>query len=254
MKTPSGPRVMSPIHCDFGDPALLARIVLMKPPRMGQLTRERRSQAGFTLIELMGVVIILGILATIAIAAYQKQVRSAHKAEVIADLSNLTLRQKTFMAVTGHYASSTACEGENCTYPLMTNVSADTVPVRWDVTDPNYTAVSAGDGEYFRGGSDLHGFDALRFMPEGGSSWCGYATISGHGTNAADPQYADVPPGTAIANAIFPANSEPYYARDWFYSYALCDFDFDGIYWAFSTAHYESNVNQSSVGDYRENE
>jgi prepilin-type N-terminal cleavage/methylation domain-containing protein len=217
--------------------------------------RKQRSEAGFTLIELMAVVIILGILAAIAIAAYSKQVRSAHRAEVIADLSNLTLRQKTFMAVSGHYASSTNCEGEACTYPRMSDVTANTVPFAWDVTMPEYTAASFGEGQYFRGGADMHGFDALRFLPEGGSSWCGYATISGHGTNASEPENADEPNiGDPLAGAVFPAQSAALFARDWFYSYALCDFDFDGVYWAFTTAHYESNVNSSSVGPYLENE
>jgi prepilin-type N-terminal cleavage/methylation domain-containing protein len=216
---------------------------------------KRRSEAGFTLIELMAVVIILGILAAVAIAAYSKQIRSAHRTEVIADLSNLTLRQKTFFAVSGHYASSTNCEGENCTYPRMSDINANTVPFPWDVNDPGYTAASHGEGQYFRGGADMHGFDALRFLPEGGSSWCGYATISGHGTNAADSENADEPNvGDPIAGAIFPPTSAPHFARDWFYSYALCDFDFDGVYWAFSTAHYESNVNSTSVGPYFENE
>lgn len=206
-------------------------------------------------MELMGVVVILGILAVVALGAYTKQVRSAHKSEVISDLSNLTLRQKTFLSVSGHYASSTDCEGDTCTYPLMADLTADATPRSWDINAAGYTAAGAGDTEYFRGGGDVHGFDALRFVPEGGDSWCGYATISGHGTNAADPDDADEPPtGVTLADAIYPDDTEPYYARDWFYGYALCDFDFDGTYWAFTTAHYRNDVNSTSIGAYVENE
>ena len=101
-----------------------------------------------------------------------------------------------------------------------------------------------------------HGFDALRFLPDGGDSWCGYATISGHGTNSPDPATADEPPSETLATQVFPPSSDPYFARDWFYSYALCDFDFDGVYWAFTAAHYEDEVNYSTdaSGTYRENE
>ena len=102
----------------------------------------------------------------------------------------------------------------------------------------------------------MHGFDALRFMPEGGASMCGYATISGHGTEAMVPENADEPPTATLANQIFPAGQEALYARDWFYSYALCDFDSDGTYWAFTSAHYTSDVNYGTddTQTYLENE
>ena len=62
--------------------------------------------------------------------------------------------------------------------------------------------------------------------------------------------YASVP------TLIFPDGTQAYFARDWFYSYALCDFDFDGIYWAFTTAQYTSEVKMGSdsSGTYFENE
>ena len=214
------------------------------------------SQAGFTLIELMTVTVILGVLAAVAIGAYSRQVRNAHKTEVVSDLSNLVLREKTWFATSGHYASTAVEEGPTKTYPDATTFMTANGPIQWAIGDAAYTLDGEADAPYLRGGGDVHGFDVLRFMPEGGDSWCGYAAISGWGTNA--PTGSDDVPATAVlADQIFPAGSAaPYIARDWFYVYALCDFDMDGTFWAFSTAHFTSDVNWSTdtTNTYLENE
>lgn len=222
-----------------------------------QLNAALRGQRGFTLIELMTVVVILGVLAVVAVGAYTRHVRNAHKTEVISDMSNLSLRQKTFRSVHGHYASTTDCEGPTCTYPSATVFAVTPEPFPWDVNGAPYTMAAAADGAFFRGGGELHGFDALRFLPDGAQSWCGYATISGYGSEDLDDE-TGVPTGIdgELVDEVFPAGSDAYYARDWFFSYALCDFDFDGTYWAFTASHYEDDVNytDSSLGTYRENE
>ena len=223
---------------------------------MVRISPERLArQRGFTLIELMTVVVILGILAAIAVVGFTKYTRSARKSQVISDLSAITLRQKNFLAVTGHYASSTT--DEDTVYPVKADISDSTkVPVQWSINDAGYTLSGQGDSKYLRGGGAVHGFDALRFMPEGAQSYCGYGTISGWGTNAVAPS-DDEPPTTTLGAAIFPnatPEEERFYANDWFYSVAVCDLDFDGTYWALTTAHYTSEVSTESIGAYVENE
>lgn len=217
--------------------------------------RSTSRSRGFTLIELLTVVAILGILSTVAIGAYTRQVRQARKAEVIADLSGITLRQKTFIGVNGHYASSTTTEDPGSIYPAAPFPAAGG-EMQWNPTDPGYTGPTAV-GQYSRGNVAVHGFDALRFMPEGGRSYCGYATISGWGSETADEDEADVPPSSGIGGSLFPRGTdaaESLFARDWYYSFALCDFDNDGRYWALRTSHYASNVLITSIGDYHANE
>ncbi len=50
---------------------------------------SKRSERGFTLIELMIVVVVIGILATFAFPSYQQHVQRAHRADAQADLLEL---------------------------------------------------------------------------------------------------------------------------------------------------------------------
>lgn len=61
---------------------------------------------GFTLIELMVVVAIVGILAAIAIPGFNEQIRKSRRAEAIQGLADLQMRQERWRANNATYGTA----------------------------------------------------------------------------------------------------------------------------------------------------
>jgi len=72
---------------------------------------------GFTLMELMIVVAIIGIIASIAFPSYQDTVRKSRRAEAHAGLVKMQLQQEGFRMVNIAYATAIAAGANNVNDP-----------------------------------------------------------------------------------------------------------------------------------------
>lgn len=67
---------------------------------------EPRLQRGFTLIELMITVVIIGILAGIALPTYQTSVRKSHRSAAQAEMLDIANRQQQYLLANRSYTAT----------------------------------------------------------------------------------------------------------------------------------------------------
>ena len=130
-----------------------------------------RSQ-GFTLIELMIVVAIVGILASIAYPSYQEQVRKGNRAECTGALISLASAMERYFTTNSTYLGA-ATGGANTGAPAATTFQTTQCPVDGGAATYNLTISAATATTY-----------TLQATPTGvmsGDSKCGNLTLDNRG-------------------------------------------------------------------------
>src|SRR4051812_20218887 len=94
-------------------------------PRMPTLALHRRPRAAFTLIEILIVVIILGILATIIIGLFTNSAKDASTNALKDDLRSIRSALQVYMAHHGSYPTTGAFESQ---MTLFTDSAGATSP------------------------------------------------------------------------------------------------------------------------------
>lgn len=188
--------------------------------------RSMLTTNGFTLIELMIVVVILGVIGSLAVRSYHKYVVKARTSEVYEMIGELRIREEAYKAEHSNYLPSNingSSENLSLYYPALrtgpqasgaTGISLEPVAKTYNLT--------TGAGGTWR---------TLGIRPARPQLYCGYLVRAGD-ANQALP---------ALSSCLPWFNNQVPKVK-WYCIIAACDMDGDGIYSRFITTMENQNI------------
>src|SRR5271156_1793756 len=163
-----------------------------------QTQAHKAKLAGFTLIELMIAVAIVGILATIAATSYQRQVIQSHRTDARTALLDLAGREEKLFSTTnlysnipsvlGYGASTAAASTTGTAFPVSSSSGTSYYNVYIQTPDPN----QVGTNTYL-----ITAFP-IPTTSQAGDTTCTSLSVNQLGQQTATPP-GTTPPGAASA-------------------------------------------------------
>jgi prepilin-type N-terminal cleavage/methylation domain-containing protein len=179
----------------------------MMVQRLHQATPMRgRRQGGFTMIELMITVVIVGILAAVAVVAYRRNIQKARASEVPAMFQEMKAKEEAYSMEFGRYLGM-------CNAAMPAAGTADTGCVETDF----FPAVLTTNTQMDISGTKPARWTALRIQASKSSLYCQYVVVAGPAGVISNMGTV----GVELFNEY--ASSTP--PRNWYYLLAQCDWD-----------------------------
>jgi prepilin-type N-terminal cleavage/methylation domain-containing protein len=188
--------------------------------RVSDKVHAVRTEGGFTLIELMIVVAIIGVLAVVAGTAYRRYQDRAKSAEVYSVFGEIRAKEEAYRAEFSQYCNtSTSC---------ATTANEDTglYPALLASGEPKAKAITTATAPV--------GWTALGISPGKNALYCGYVAVAGLPT-------AGSWGGAGARGVALFSNTQP--TTVWWYMSAKCDNDGN----AATNVTFTSGMNTTSV-------
>jgi type IV pilus assembly protein PilE len=110
-------------------------------------TPSTSAESGFTLIELMVTVAILGIVATIATTSYTSQIQKSRRTDARSAVLDLAGREEKLFSTTNAYSAAATDLGyANWTTPIGSGYYTISVAVNAPASPPAYTITATATG------------------------------------------------------------------------------------------------------------